>query len=144
MPEPIPPTPTQPPDVVDPKMTESRQVEPVRVTVIGTGDGSRLEKGTVAVTDGEHQPNVVINDVISPALAIGIRAGNLFLQTLVGLLVAAMTPAGADLLYTSDFVHLLGTCASLSVPVTILGSLKDLITVFGRLEQKFPLLTGKV
>lgn len=131
------------PNVVDGKMTESRPVEDVKIAVVGTGDGSRLSPGTVAETPGAHQPNVVV-DVVSPALAIGIRAGNLFLQTLIGLLVAAMTPAGASLLYTSDFVHLLGTCASLALPVTVLGSLKDLLTIFGRLEQKFPLLTGKV
>lgn len=133
-----------PSDAVDDKVTASRPVEPVKVAIVGTGDGSKLEPGTIAVTEGVHQPNVVVSDVVSPALAIAVRAANLFTQTMVGLLVAAMTPAGGQLLYTSDFLHLLGTCASLSIPVVGLGTLKDLATIFGRLEQRFPLLTGKV
>lgn len=133
-----------PPEAVDGKTTASRPVEPLRVTVIGTGDGSRLEKGMVAVTDGQHQPNIIIQEVIPPAVAIFVGAVHLFVLTLVGLLTAAMTPAGSKLLYTSDFVQLLETCISLAIPVTGLGVLKDLATVFGRLKERFPLLTGKV
>lgn len=129
---------------IDAKTTASRPVEPVRVTVIGTGDGSRLEPGMVATTEGEHQPNLVIAQVIPPFIAILVGSGHLFFVTLVGLLSAAMTPAGSKLLYTGDFLHMLGTCVSLALPIVIFGVLKDLATVFGRLRDRFPLLTGRV
>lgn len=125
------------------KTTESRTVEPVQVAVIGTGDGRRLASGTEAITDGAHEPNIVVT-VVQPIAAITIRFVNVFLVQLVGLLIAGMTPAGAKLLYTTDFFHLLLTCASLAVPGAALGFFKDLVTVFGKLEQKYPLLTGNV
>ncbi len=115
-------------------------MEPVHVTLVGTGDG--LVKGTKATTPHD-QPNIVLN-VVQPIVAIGVRFGYLFLTTLVGLLVAAMTPAGGKLLYSSDFYHLLETCANLSLPVAGLGFLKDLVTVLGKLEGKYPLVTGSV
>ncbi len=125
-------------------MTEEKTVTevmaPVSVTVIGTGDG--LISGAKAMTPPD-QPNLVIN-VVRPIVAIAVRAAYLFGTTLVGLLVAGMTPEGGRLLYTSDFGHLLLTCVNLSVPVAALGFLKDLTTVFGKLEGKYPLLTGGV
>jgi len=129
----------------DPKMTESTPVEPVHVTMVGVGssDTKFLPSGTVATTPGSTQPDVVLN-VVQPVVAIAVRFCNLFGTTLVGLLVAAMTPAGGHLLYTGDFLHMLLTCANLSLPVAALGFFKDLVTLFGRLENKYPLLTGKV
>jgi len=103
---------------------------------------SPLTTGTVATTP-DHHPNIVVN-VVSPLVAIVVRFLNLFLTTLVGLVVAGMTPAGGKLLYTSDFVHLVALCASLALPGAAIGFGKDLITVFSRLEQKYPLLTGSV
>jgi hypothetical protein len=132
-----------PPD--DQKMTESTPVEPVHVTVVGVGatDAKFLPSGTVATTPGSAQPDVIVN-VVQPIVAVSVRFGNLFGTTLVGLLVAAMTPAGGKLLYTGDFLHMVATCANLSLPVAALGFFKDLVTLFGRLENKYPLLTGKV
>ncbi len=129
----------------DPKMTESTPVEPVTVTMVGVGstDTKFLPSGTVATTPGSTQPDVVLN-VVQPVVAITVRFGNLFGTTLVGLLVAAMTPAGGKLLYTGDFLHMVTLCANLSLPVAALGLIKDLVTLFGRLENKYPLLTGKV
>lgn len=120
--------------------TVTEIMPPVSVTVVGTGDG--LVKGTKATTPHD-QPNIVVN-VVTPLVAIAVRFGYLFLTTLVGLLVAGMTPAGGKLLYTSDFYHLLLTCANLSLPVAGLGFLKDLVTVLGKLEGKYPLLSGGV
>lgn len=127
----------------DNKTTLSRPVEPVRVAVIGTGDGSKLATGTEAVTIGAHEPNIVIK-VVTPVFAILVRFGNVFLIQFVGLLVAGMTPAGGKLLNTGDFFHLVTVCASLSLPGAALGFFKDLVTIFGRLESKYPLLTGSV
>ena len=120
--------------------TVTEVMPPVSVTVIGTGDG--LVKGAKATTPPD-QPNIVVN-VVKPVVAISVRFGYLFLTTLVGLLVAGMTPAGGKLLYTTDFAHMLATCANLSLPVAGLGFLKDVITILGKLEGKYPLLTGGV
>jgi hypothetical protein len=129
--------------VAEDKVTESRPVEPVQVAVIGTGDGSRLTTGVEAKTEGSHEPNIVVT-VVGPLFAILIRFANAYLTTLVGLLTAGVTPAGGKILYTSDFYHLVLTCASLALAGPGLAFFKDLVTVFGRLESKYPLLTGSV
>lgn len=126
------------------KTTESGPVEPIHTTVVGVGTAAQqyLPSGTVAQTPGPHQPDLVLN-VVNPLIAILSRFANLFLVTFIGLLTAAMTPAGGKLLYTSDFYHMALTCANLSLPVSFLGFAKDLLTIFARLETKYPLLTGK-
>lgn len=124
----------------EPKTTESRPVESLKVAVISTGDAAPLPSGTVATTSGAHMPDIIVS-VVSPLAAILIRFGNLFLTTLVALMTAGgMTGA----IPFTDFFHLLRSCAMLAISVAGLGFLKDLITVFGKLEQKFPLLTGSV
>lgn len=121
-------------------------IPPVQVTMVDSGirlaGASPLNTGTVAMTP-DHQPNIVVT-VIGPLQAIAVRFGYAFLTALVGLLVAAMTPAGGKLLYTADFLSLLMTCASLALPGAALGLLKDLVTIFGRLEARYPLATGNV
>lgn len=128
---------------MDEKTTASRPVEPVQVAVIGTGDGRKLATGMEAVTPGVHEPNLVVT-VVGPMLAILIRFANVFLAQFVGLVVAGMTPAGGKLLYTGDFTHLLIVCASLSLPGASLDFFKNLVTIFGKLESRYPLLTGSV
>lgn len=129
-----------PPEAVDGKTTESRPVEPVRVAVIATGDQSRLPSGTVAETPGEHQPNVVVT-VVTPILALAIRFVNVFLPVFMGILSAALAN---NIITAPDFWHLVVKCASLSLAGTTMAFLKDVVTIFAKLEQKFPLLTGKV
>jgi len=126
------------------KMTESAPIPVVHATVVGVGPSTsdHLPTGTVAVTPGAAQPNLVLN-VITPIVAIAVRFANTFLTTLVGLVMAGMTPAG-DVLKANDFVELVLACATLSVAGAGVGLLKDLVTIFGRLEGKFPLLTGNV
>ena len=126
--------------MTDDVKTVTEIMPPVSVTVVGTGDG--LVQGAKATTPHD-QPNIVVN-VVQPIVAIAVRFAYLFGTTLVGLLVAGMTPAGGKLLYTGDFVQLLVTCANLSLPVAGLGFCKDLVTVLGKLEGKYPLLSGGV
>lgn len=124
----------------DPKMTTSRPVAPVIATVIGTGDTSRLPSGTLAVTPDVHQPNVVVK-VVQPIAAILIRFVNSFLTSLLGIVTGAMV---SDVITASDFLHLVYKCAGLAVAGAGMGLLKDLITVFGKLEGKFPLISGGI
>jgi len=131
----------------DPLQTpEMTPTPPVSVSIIGgTGDGgpvAPITDNTLAITPA-HQPNLLIQ-VVSPAVAIAVRFVNLYLTVLVGLLAAAMTPEGGALLYTSDFTALVVRCASLALPGAAVGLIKDTITVFGRLEGKYPLGTGAI
>lgn len=130
------PTPTD-------KTVAPRPLAPIQVAVIGTGDGSKLPPVIVADTPDPHQPNVVVT-MIRPARAIVIRFANAFLIQFSGLVLAGLTPAGGSLLYTGNFLHLVMTCASLSLPGAGAGLIKDLVTVFGKLEGKYPLLTGSI
>lgn len=125
------------------KTTQSRPVEPVQVAVIGTGDGSKLATGMEAVTPGVHEPNLVVR-VVGPIFAIFVRFTNTFLVQFAGLVVAGMTPAGGKVLYTGDFMDLVVLSASLSLPGASVGLIKDLVTIFGKLEHRYPLLTGSV
>lgn len=126
------------------KVKEEAPLPPVAVTVIGQGDVTGgpipMKTGTVATTAAAHQPNLLVT-VISPLAAIGIRFVNTYLTILVGLVAAGMT---SDVIPHTDFIALVLKCAGLSVAGSSVGLLKDLVTVFGRLEQKFPLLTGNV
>lgn len=114
-------------------------VSPVQVAVIGgTGDGGMPLAGGLAKTIGD-QPNLVVT-IISPMVAILVRFVNLYLVTLSGLLTAG----GFGLLPLGDFVHAMHTASLASLVPASIGFIKDLVTVFGRLENKFPLLTGSV
>lgn len=128
------------PDDIE-KVTESRPVAPVQMAVIGMGDTGKIPaQGVEAKTEGAHVPNFVVN-VVSPFMAILIRFVNTFVTTLVALMTAGgMTGA----IPANDFLHLLAACAMLSISVAVMGSLKDVVTIFGKLEQKFPLASGSV
>lgn len=119
-------------------------VAPVYATMVGTGDGSLpVPQGGLEVETPAGKPNVIVN-VIGPMRAIAIRFVYAYLTSVFGLLTAAMTPAGGKVLYTGEFVDLVVTCASLGLSGPALAFGKDLITIFGKLEQKYPLLTGSV
>ena len=126
----------------EPKMTESVDLEPVHVTMIGTGpaSGQYLPSGTVATTPQPGQPNIVLN-VVNPLVAVLVRFTNTFLVTLFGLITAS---AATNAIPASDFGHLVLKCAGLLIAGAGIGLIKDLITVFGQLEKRFPLLTGNV
>lgn len=107
---------------------------PEPVVIIGTGNG------TIAATTPAGYPNLVVN-FISPLAAILIRSVNSYLTILVGLIGAGMT---SNAIPSADFKSLVIKCAGLAIAGAAFGLLKDLITVFGNLEKKYPLLTGSV
>ena len=120
--------------------TSTAPLEPVTVTLIGTKADDIPSPGTVAVTPKQTQPNLIVN-VVTPAAAILIRFVNAYLTLLVGLVTAGMA---TNIIPATDFGQLVLACAKLSVAGAGLGLLKDLVTIFGKLEQRFPLLTGSV
>lgn len=121
------------------KMSDPQPIVPIEVTVIqGTGDRAPLASGLISTP--ADQPNIVVN-VISPLVAILIRFLNTYLTTLVGLISAGMV---TDIIPATDFVALVIACGKLSFAGAGLDALKNLVTIFGKLEGKFPLLTGNV
>lgn len=127
---------------MDPKVS-TEVVKPLHTTIIGTGDGGFIPPGTLATTPGDSQPNIIVT-IVTPMFAVFVRFVHSFLTILVGLVTAGMTPAGQHVLKADDFWHLVTSCATLSVAGAGVGLIKDLITIFGRLEGKYPLLTGNV
>lgn len=122
------------------KTTESRPVNPVQVAIIDTGDVRKLSSGTEAVTPGEHVPNIV-TQVIPPIMAVAVRFANTFLTVLLGLITGSLA---TNVIPAHDFLDLVLKCAGLSVAGAGIGLVKDLVTIFGRLESKYPLATGSV
>lgn len=138
MPEEIPGTKVVEVPITPPTLTAV--IPPVTVTVIK--DKETLPSGTVIPMPGDH-PNIIQN-VVTPFVAILVRAINLFLITLSGLITGGLTPAGSKLLGAPDFYHLILISAGFAVAPVGVGLIKDLITVFGKLEQKYPLGTGSI
>lgn len=113
----------------------------VNVALIGgTGDGGApIPTGTVLTTP-DHQPNVIVT-VITPVLALLVRFINVYVGMVVGLLGTAMT---SNAITAPDFWHLFIKCCGLAVGGAVVLMLKDIVTIFGRLEQKYPLATGSI
>lgn len=115
-------------------------IEPIKVAIIGTGDGGLPANGTIASTPGAHNPNIVIK-IVNPLLGLGVRFFYAYISNLFGLITAAMTSTAIP--YT-DFKQLFFKCAGLALAGAVVLSLKNILTVFAGLEQKFPLSTGSV
>ncbi len=118
--------------------------EDIKVAIIaGAGDGrlpTTMHDATVP-TPGSN-PNLVVL-VIQPLVALLIRAAHLFLITFVSTISAAGV-TGDALIASTDVYDLAQKAAALAAITTGVSALKDLVTIFGRLESKFPLATGNV
>lgn len=110
-------------------------MEPITVNVIG----NELPQHTEALTP-DHKPNLIVN-MVSPALAITIRFVNAYVTTLLGLVTVGVT---TDAFPAPDFLHLVIKCLGLSLAGPAVALLKDVVTILGRLERKYPLGTGAV
>ena len=124
----------------DPMKVETQEVADVPVVMISSSLTPAVASGTVAVTPQPNQPNLVVR-LVTPLTAITVRFVNTFLTGLVGILTGAMA---TNVIQATDFVHLVYKCAGLAVAGAGMGLLKDLVTIFGKLEQTNPLLTGSV
>lgn len=116
--------------------------DPITTIVIkGTGPGgvTPVADGVVAVTPNHHADIVV--QAISPIAALAIRFANAYLTTLVGLVTAGLS---TTVIPYHDFADLVWKCAGMSLAGPTISLMKDLLTIFGRLENKYPLATGNV
>lgn len=118
------------------------EVTPITVAIARssmTREGSPLID-RVELTTPSNQPNVSAV-FVAPVVAIVIRFANAYMTTLVGLVMAGVT---TEVIRADDFGQLVYKCLGLSLagPSVSLG--KDLITILGDLEKRWPLLTGKV
>lgn len=89
------------------------------------------------VQPGDHPIEV---RVIQPIRIILIRATRVYLQTLLGLVVAGM--AAPTALPAKDFLHLVLLCMSLSVASSVVSLLQNSVELFNKLDQKYPSLTS--
>lgn len=129
------------------KTTESRTVEPVVVTVIATGDASKLPAKIEATTEGAHFPDFIVRS-FPPVRALAVRFGYMYFFTLNGFLAPKFLPASDDTIInaiqSTDFLHLLRTGCLIALVPAVGSLVKDIGVVFTRLQQKYPLLTGSV
>lgn len=104
-----------------------------------TREGSALVE-RVTLNTPANQPDVRVL-FVAPVVSITIRFLNAYMTTLVGLVMAGLT---TQVIPAHDFGELVYKCLGLSLagPSVSLG--KDLITILGDLEKRWPLLTGKV
>lgn len=113
---------------------------PVTISIVGTGSGegggvAPTPSGTIATTPGA-QPNLLVN-VVPPAIAIAIRFANQFLGAFAGFV-------GVDVVSPNLFNLDVRSMALLALSAATFGLIKNLITIFGRLEGKYPLVTGSI
>lgn len=120
-------------------MAETGIIQPLTVAVVGTGDGGGVKDGQ-AITTPQGQPDLVLQ-VVGPLLAIAVRFINTFLTGLSGILGGAMV---TDVIPAADFLSLVRVSAGLALAGAGVGLIKDCVTIFSRLETKYPLLTGSV
>ncbi len=120
------------------KVTESRPVKPVVVTIIGNGDASRLPTGTVAVTDGAHLPNMIAT-VLSPIGFMLMRGAKAFVVSFTTLMPAAGV---TGVIPASDWWHLALKTSSLCVCVGVMAMAFAAAEVLTKLDQKWPSWTA--
>ena len=119
-------------------------MEPITAVVIkGTGPGGTtpVQDKTVAVTQA-GVPNTYYR-VISPILALAIRFGYLFFTSLAGSLTGGGV-SGQNIIVWHDFQELLYKASILAVTIALVGLIKDIATIFTRLEATHPLASGSV
>lgn len=95
-------------------------------------------KGQTLDTPIGH-PDIVVT-VITPLVAILIRAAKAYIQTLVGLLAAGGLGMASSTLPAGDFAHTLKVCAGLSVASGVMSLLTNVSVLLTALGDKYPIL----
>ena len=110
---------------------------PITVLAIGTGTGDGRAPTTQMVTTSLHQKDVVLK-FVTPLAAITISFVWMFLTVLVTVITAA--GVAPDMIPFADFRQLLEKASSVALTGACLNLLKDLLTLFTDLKNRFPLL----
>lgn len=128
---------------------------PVHVSIVGTGTGdgggavvtpvaapgaTALASGTVGETP-IGQPNILLN-VVNPFIAILVRFAHVFLVTILAQIGVVLSGEGASTAVVPMLV--LKSAAIAALWAGGVETVKNLITIFTGLEQKFPLGTGSI
>jgi len=120
-------------------------VPDVPVAIIGTQatqpGAAPIETGTRGITP-DHQPNLIVQ-VVTPIVALVVRFVNMYLTTFLGLLTLAGV-TGDKVLPVTDLESAVRIAAWGALVTAAFGLVKNLVTIFGKLEGKFPLLTGSI
>lgn len=115
-------------------MPTTDQSTPASAVVVS----STAYKGQVLDTAFGH-PDIVVT-VITPLVAILIRATKAYVQTLLGLLAAGGLGMASSTLPPGDFVHTLKVCAGLSVASGVMSLLTNISVLLTALGDRFPIL----
>lgn len=111
-------------------MVDDISTPPLQIAVISSDTGRHL------VQTAPNLPNIMLT-FVSPLAAIMVRFLDTFLTTLVALVTAGMS---TNLIPVRDFADLVEKAALLALTGAALGLMKDLLVIFGRLKQRYPLL----
>lgn len=117
-------------------------MDEVKMVAVG-GSGTGLQPGElIEAKTMAGVPNIAV-EVIGPGAAVLVRFLHLF-----GLVwLALMTTGGVtgqSILPWGDFSELATKCAYAAAITAGMGAAKDIVTLLGKLEQRFPFLTGNV
>lgn len=131
----------------DEKLSPPAPLTPITVTVIGTGPGT-LATGTVGRTP-VGQSNMIAR-AVTPLVALAVRFAHAYTASLLGLLtgIPMLAKMGEKLGDTplvpfTDFWDLLVKSSTLALAGPLLELLRDIAAIFGRLKDKYPLLSGQ-
>lgn len=113
-------------------------IDPPQASTAVVISGSAYKSGQTLDTPLD-QPDIVVT-VITPLVAILIRASKAYLQTLLGLLSASAFGMASSVLPAGDFLHTLKVCAGLSVASGVMSLLTNVSILLTALGDRFPIL----
>ena len=109
----------------------------IKTLVVKRDDTPKDE--TVAVTPGSTAPNLVIK-TLRPLSVVGIRTARVYLQALVGLLVAG--GIGATSVPGGHFGAAFVQAATLAIAPAAITALQNTIELLAKVDEKAPELRG--
>lgn len=133
-------------------MAETNTPTPDQVTVSVVGTTGAVATPTAAAVEGvisgtvaktpTGQPNLLVN-VVPPLQAIAVRFVNSFLTTFLGLITAAGIGVSTNAV-SADLATVVKASVVSALVVGGVEVVKSLVTIFGKLENKYPLATGSI
>lgn len=128
------------------KRRESDSIKVAIISGTGTGDGNTAQlHGKIIQTPGSAKNIVPI--IVTPIIAILVRFGHAYLSAVVALMGGiplADKIGDVPIVPFHDFTDLFVKSLTLAAAGPSLELLRDVVTIFSRLKEKYPLLTGNV